>query len=264
VAQNIVVAVAGPLSHAAMRRAAGVGFSAVPRGPRRAPARFASTQRRASVRAMRSAGSSQTDVRVGFATSGLRSRSARALELLVRVLDDGMSARLHRRVCDERGLAYEVGAGVELFEEVGIFDVNASVAHGSVGPLLREVLAILADLALVGPTAEEVARAQRRFAFDLDGLEDDVHGLCDFYGTAELMGMRQSPAKRRRETLALTPADLRRAARRALVPAHVNVTLVGDDPTRARRVVAAELQRFRACLTEGSRRGGARIRAVSP
>lgn len=53
----------------------------------------------------------RTSVRIAFPTQASMDARARALELLMRVLD-GMSTRLHRRICDERGLAYEVSAGV--------------------------------------------------------------------------------------------------------------------------------------------------------
>ena len=253
-AGNMVVAVAGPLAHKAMMRAVARGFGAVPVGAPTQTKAFAARQSRASIRAVPYSGSSQTAVRVAFPTAGLRVRASRAIELLIRVLDDGMSTRLHRRICDERGLAYEVGAGVELFEDVGVLDVSASVAHGSLGELLREVLSILGDLAIEGPTRAEVEKAHRRYAFDLDALEDDAHALCDFYGSAELVGMRESPAARRREMLALTASDLRRAARTAFAPSRLNLALVGAVDARARAEITAELRRFRARIAAGARK----------
>lgn len=252
-AANMVIAVAGPLHHKAMMRAVARGFADVPSGERTVTAPFSSTQSRASVRAVHNSGSSQSSVRIAFPTPGLRARGARAVELLIRVLDDGMSTRLHRRICDERGLAYEVGAGVELFEDVGLLDVSASVAHGSMVELVREVLSILGDLAIDGPTREEVEKAHRRYAFDLDALEDDAHALCDFYGSAELLGLRESPAARRHEMLALTASDLRRAARQALTPSRLNVALVGSADEAARLGLAAELRRFRERIADAAR-----------
>lgn len=246
VAGNAVVSVAGPMPHRAMLRAVQRGFAALPRGPRRGATPFRPAQRRAVVRALPSPGSSQTDVRVGFVTPGLRSRDARALELLVRVLDDGMSTRLHRRLCDERGLAYDVSAGVELFEDVGVFEVGATVAHASLPDLVQEVLTILGDLALEGPTGTEMEKARRRYAFDLDALEDDAHALCDFYGSSELMGVREAPEARRREMLALNATALRRAARRCFVPERLNLALVGSVTSTAKRAIARSLRSFRA------------------
>jgi len=245
-ARNVVVSVAGPLPHKVMHRAVARGFSALAPGVAPAAAPFRASQKRAVVRAGDSPGRSPTSVRVGFVTPGLRHRGARAVELLVRVLDDGMSTRLHRRICDERGLAYEVSAGVEIFEDVGVFDVSASLAHASLPDLVHEVLTILGDLALEGPTRAEVEKAHRRYAFDLDALEDDAQALCDFYGSAELLGVRETPAARRHEMLALTAADLRRAARQCFVPSRLNLSLVGAVKPSTRREIALSLRRFRA------------------
>lgn len=244
-ASNAVVTVAGPLSHSAMQRAVAKGFGALPGGRAPAAEAFRASQQRPLVRAIENPGASQTDVRVAFVTPGLHARGARALELLVRVLDGGMSTRLHRRICDERGLAYEVSAGAEVFEDVGVFDVAASVAHGSAADLVDEALTILADLAAQGPTPAEVEKAQRRYAFDLDALEDDAMSLCDFYGSEELMGSRATPASRRREVLALTPAELRRAARQCFAPERLNLALVGTVSPVTRRGVTGAVRRFR-------------------
>ncbi|MEZ4390158.1 MAG: pitrilysin family protein [Polyangiales bacterium] len=247
-AGNVVVTVASPLPHDAVRRSVARGFGALPEGRAPAAEAFHASQRRPLVRAVENPGASQTDVRVGFATRGLHARGARALELLVRVLDGGMSTRLHRRICDERGLAYEVSAGAEVFEDVGVFDVAASVAHGSAVELVDEVLTILADLAVQGPTASELEKAQRRYAFDLDALEDDALSLCDFYGSEALMGSRATPAARRREALALTPAELRRAARLCFAPERLNLALVGTVSVATRRGVRGAVRRFRRHL----------------
>ncbi len=244
---NLVVALTGPLPHARMEAAAAEAFGAVPPGPVTVSAPFASTQSRPRLKAVSHPGS-QTSVRLAFPTVGAQADDARAVELLLRVLDDGMSTRLHRRICDELGLAYEVSAGVEFFEESGVVDVAASVAKGSIAPLLREVLGLLADLAQEGPTPAEVAKAQRRYAFDLDTLEDDPHSLCDYYGLSELFGRRQSPAERRREMLQLDAPRLRGAARRLFDPARLNVTLVGAADAATVRAAREAVRAFSALL----------------
>lgn len=242
---NMVVAIAGPLTHPRMERAAGDAFGVIPVGPATTSVPFAVSQSRARLKAVPHPGS-QTAVRLAFPTVGAHADDTRAVELLLRVLDDGMSTRLHRRICDELGMAYEVSAGVEFFQETGIVDVAASVAKGSIGALVREVLGLLSNLALEGPMPTEVTKAQRRYAFDLDTLEDDPQGLCDFYGIAELFGRRQSPAERRRETLALDAEQLRAAGRRLFTPDRLNVTLVGAADTATLRATREAMQAFAA------------------
>lgn len=252
-ARNMVVAITAPVSHRAMVRAASRAFGALPVGTRPGVLPFTAAQRRMRFRAVNDAGS-QTAVRIGFPAPGSRARQALAIELLMRVLDDGMSTRLHRRICDERGLAYEVDACAELFQDVGIVDVAASVARGSIASVVEEVLSILGDLAIDGPTRLEVEKAHRRFGFDLDALDDDAHALADFYGAAEIMGQRQDPTARRRAMLALTAQDLRRAARQVFDPSRLNVALVGQDSSGLHDEVMNLVRRFRARLRQAETR----------
>jgi predicted Zn-dependent peptidase len=91
--------------------------NAAPRGE--TPTRFSYVQEHGS----------QTDVRLSFHTPGMASADAPVLLLLARVLDDGLSTRVHRTICEERGLAYEAFAGNDTFEDCGVFDFGASVEH---------------------------------------------------------------------------------------------------------------------------------------
>ncbi|MBI5516143.1 MAG: insulinase family protein [Deltaproteobacteria bacterium] len=252
-ARNMAVVVAGPMAHRTMQRAVTRAFSGLEPGAASAPVAFRPSQSRLRTSLVTHPGS-QSAVRLAFPTVGLRSPRSRHLELLLRVLDDGMSTRLHRRICDERGLAYEVNGAIELFDDAGIFDVASSVAHDSVDSLLGEVLSILGELCQDGPTRDEVEKVHRRYAFDLDTLEDDAHGLCDYYGTSELFEDRQSPAERRREVLAVTAQDLRRAARTTFDPRRLSLVRVGprerDGRERLQALARTYRERFaRACLT---------------
>ncbi len=243
-AGNMVVSVCSPLPHRVVQRAIERGFAGLPEGYA-APARAAQvTQQRARVRLHEIAGA-QTVVRLAFPTPGSDSPMARSVEVLMRVLDDGMSTRLHRRICDELGLAYEVSAGAELFRDVGVMDVASSVAHGSVGRLIDEVLGMLADLAGAGPSKTELQKAQHRYAFDLAAMDDDPRALADYYATGALWGRSGDIARRRREVLALTPDDLRRAARTIFTPSRLNVTTVGSGNLEVRNAIASALRAFR-------------------
>ncbi len=71
----------------------------------------------------------------------------------MRVIDDGMSTRLYHRLCDSRGLCYDVSAGYDGYEDDGVVDVAAGVQHKRVALVTREILAMFEELAVDGPTA---------------------------------------------------------------------------------------------------------------
>ena len=112
--------------------------------------------------------------------------------------------------------------------------------------LTHQRLEIFRELAGAGPTRAELEKAQRRFGFDLDALDDDAQHLCDFYGPAELFGQRRSPDDRRAELLSLSADDLRAAAARVLDPARANVVLVGPKATKHESEIKSLLKSFRA------------------
>src|SRR6185295_2887229 len=89
---------------------------------------------------------SQTAVQVLFRALPESDPDYVAMQALARVLDDGMSTRLHYRICYQMGLAYYVGGNVEPFHDTALFEVDAASAHKNVPALLREVFRILAQL----------------------------------------------------------------------------------------------------------------------
>jgi predicted Zn-dependent peptidase len=262
VGNNVVVAVCSPHKPKRVLDLINDGFSTLAPGEPRLPQPARVRQRRARIEYAPRMGS-QTCVRLGFATPGESAEMARAIEILARVLHDGMSTRLHRRICDELGLAYDVSAGLELFRDVGVFDVGASVAHESVPRLVREVLTMLGDLALDGPTDAEVEKAVHRYAFEIDALADDPHALAREYGSSALWGRRLELDRVRESLDRLDASAIRRAARVVFTPMRLNLTLVGDlsaeELKATRSATRAFRERFSRALCTGAWRPPARV-----
>src|SRR5205807_2480929 len=83
-----------------------------------------------------------------------------ALMMLARLVDDGMSTRLHRRLVDELGLAYYVSSSLEPFIDAGLFEIDATAQHDSVPQLMAESLALVARLRDEPPPLDELAKSQ--------------------------------------------------------------------------------------------------------
>src|SRR6185503_8418509 len=129
---------------------------------------------------------SQTDVRLSFPTFGEHDGRYVALQLLARILDDGMSTRVHRRICDEKGLAYEAFAGLDPYEDCGVLDLGAAVEHAKTADVVRELLNIVKELRESPPTARELDKAKRRFIWELRALRDDAAAVATHPGTSEI------------------------------------------------------------------------------
>jgi predicted Zn-dependent peptidase len=182
----------------------------------------------------------QTALRVAFRAPSERDALEPATELLLRTLDDGMSTRLYHQVCDERGLAYDVSASYEAFDDSGLFTLAGESAHASAERLLRAFFEVLRGLRDEGPTAAELDKAKRRFAWQMRSVLDDPGELASYLGLAELTGTARTPAERERQLQQVTEEAVREAAQRVFRPSELSVAAVGElNPTQRRALERA-------------------------
>jgi predicted Zn-dependent peptidase len=201
-------------------------FGALPRGSRVAIAPPPSTQKKPRFRFVENQ-SSQTDLRVAFRAPSERDPREPSVEMLLRVLDDGMSTRLYERICDRLGLCYDVSGMFEAYEDDGVVDVAAGVQHERATVVAKEILALLRELAEQGPTEEEMAKARDRHLWSAEAMLDDAEGMAGFYGLAALAGIARTPLARHEELAAVTAADVRETAGRVFRGDRMCVVAVG-------------------------------------
>jgi predicted Zn-dependent peptidase len=243
VGAGTVIAVAGPIDPDDVVRRVADAFGALPAGevaqgsppaPQVAPlVRFVPSS------------ASQTALRVGFRGGGVRHPNEPATELVLRLLDDGNSTRLYTRLCDERGLAYDVGAGYDASDDVGLLDVSCGVAHTEAVTVFGEILDVVKRLRDDGPSAAELDKAKARHRWGLSDMLDDA-GLCaDYFADASLRGYARSLSERRasidavsREAVTATAAELFRAE-------NLSAVIVGRPAKRAQVAIARLVSGFR-------------------
>lgn len=225
VGDNTVLTVAGPVNAADVEAQVRAGLGPIARGGQpRSPA--VPEQTEARFRHVRHQGS-QTAVRVAFRAPGDHDPGEPATEMLLRVLDDGMSTRLYHRICDSRGLCYDVSAAYEAYAEGGLFDIAAESEHERAPEVLDEVFGLMKDLAAQGPTAEELDKAKTRYAWQLQELLDDPAEAAEFFGFGMLTGVARTPAERLAELSDVSTEDVRRAAEHMVRRASLSVVTVG-------------------------------------
>ena len=232
VAEASVVTIAGPIDPEVMLAQVADVFKALPNGSEpRAIAPAPQTGLRFSH--VKYTGS-QASVRVGFRAPGELDADEPATELLLRVLDDGMATRLYERLCDERGLCYDVSASYEAYVDAGLFDVAADAAPERAEDVLQEIFAVLRALRDEGPSQAELDKAKRRFAWQLAEQDDDPAALSSFYGLGELTGVARTPNERQALLDATSLADVKRAATRLFNRDSLNLLIVGPLGAKVR------------------------------
>ncbi|MGC4091815.1 MAG: pitrilysin family protein [Polyangiaceae bacterium] len=241
-ASGLVVSVAGPLDVSQVNDAVEKAFSGVAAGD--APRDVAPEPLTGPKFAFVRDSGSQTALRVSFRAPSEVDALEPATELLLRTLDDGMATRLYHHVCDERGLAYDVSASYEAFQDAGLFTLAGESAHASAERLLTEFFVVVSELAEHGPSAEELDKAKRRFAWQMRSVLDEPGELAAFLGLSELTHTAASPAARGREIAEVTPEAVRKAAETVFSPNGLAVVAVGELNATQRRALERRVRAF--------------------
>ena len=242
-AQNAVLAIAGNLGDLdACALAAERAFGGLRRGERVRPVAPRLDQKRPRVRFTENQ-SSQTELRLAFRAPSEHDPMEPATEMLLRVLDDGMSTRLYERICDRLGLCYDVSGSFETYEDDGVVDVAAGARHSRTPQVAREVFALLHELCDHGPTEEELVKARDRHLWSVEAMLDDPEETSAFHGLSAIAGITRSPLVRHEELCAVTREGVRDAAQRIFRPERLSLTAVGllkdSDVTKLERSIKA-------------------------
>jgi predicted Zn-dependent peptidase len=171
--------------------------------------------------------SSQTELRVCFRAVAERSEHRPAMDMLMRILDDGMSTRLYHRICDSKGLCYDVSASYDGYEDDGVLDFAAGVQHARTSVVTKEILELLCEIAKSGPTEAELEKARKRNAWEMRMVFDSPEELAGFYAGGLLFDRFQTPEARVAENAGVTPERVRAMAELLAQPERLNVLAVG-------------------------------------
>ncbi len=171
--------------------------------------------------------SSQTELRVCLRAIPERSPMRPAMDMLMRILDDGMSTRLYHRLSDERGLCYDVSASFDGYEDDGVLDFAASCQHDRLHTVTREILSLMKELAKDGPTAAELSKAKQRNAWDVRAMADSPEDWGGFFAGGHLFDRFETPWERLEKNSKVTADDIKRMATYLAQPSQLNVLAVG-------------------------------------
>ncbi len=236
-ARNLIFCVSGPVQRGRVLAAAKRHLGGLPAGaPARAAAPPKVNGREARFLYVDVPGA-QTAVQLLFRALPETHRDFVALQALGRVLDDGMSTRLHYTLCDQMGLAYYVSSALEPFHDAALFEVDGASAHGKVPELVRQMFALLDRLRDEPVSETELAKAKRRYRFDLGAAFDDCDAMAGWFGGTELFYPPASFEAKVERMERVTVKDVQRAALAVLRPANLIAGASGALTHKQRREV---------------------------
>jgi predicted Zn-dependent peptidase len=231
-ASNAILVASGPVEHPAVLRSATRHMTGLPEGVQAVAEPARSEQRGARFLHVPDSGA-QSSVEVLWRGVPEVDDDYMATVALVRALDDGMSTRLHYRLCDQLGLAYSLNASIEPLHDVTVLEVSGATANGKVPELIARLLDMADELRKSGIDEAELAKVKRRYRYDLLSSIDDANGMAGWFGGTALYYPPTTLEQRAARMDAVTARDVRRAAERVFSPDNLAVVVVGSL-TRAR------------------------------
>ncbi len=214
-----------------VRELCDVGGAALPRGfrivrPTKADQQVGPTKPSPRVR-LHTKATEQTQLALGIRTASRHDERRFALRLLNALLGECMSSRLFQSLREDRGIAYDVHSSASFFADCGDLSIYAGVDDDKLEKVLRLIATELRRLTAKPPSLGEVRRVRDyvigQFDLALEGTEPHMTWLGEqLVGHGEII-----PAALTRERLAaVTPAQIRAAARDFFRPERLNLALV--------------------------------------
>jgi predicted Zn-dependent peptidase len=148
-----------------------------------------------------------------------------------------MSTRLHYTLCDQMGLAYYVNGSIEPFHDCALLELDGAASHAKFAELVRQMLALIEKFRSERVSDNELAKAKRRYRYDLGSAFDDPDAMAGWFGGTELFYPPMSFDAKVARMEAVTAEDIRRAAQAVIRPERLIVAAAGGLTERQRREV---------------------------
>ncbi|HTP52549.1 MAG TPA: pitrilysin family protein [Anaeromyxobacteraceae bacterium] len=184
----------------------------------------------------------QTEFTLAFPSVPEQNADHPATLCLRRLLDDGLSSRLPYEIIEQKGLAYTIHAGLETFEDTGLFTFDGACSPGKLGLVISEILSLLVRLREEPVPDDELERGKRRHRLSLTFALDNPYELAGWIGTGEILGWPETLEQRCRRVERVTAADVRRVARRMFQRRNLLAVAVGPDGRSARRALVRAVE----------------------
>jgi len=226
-AQNTVVCIAGNFPQGKVLKKVRKDFAQLPAGEPLTCEQFSEDQKNPAI-SVKDKKTDQSHLILGVRTEGYMQKDRYVLYVLANILGGGMSSRLFSEVREKRGLAYSIGASMDLAKETGALIAYAGVEHRNLSKTISIILKEMKKIAKSSVTPEELGRAKSgfsgRIAFGYETSDD----IAEHFAEQEIMrGGVILPEETLKQIQKVTRADIRRVAAKIFVDKGLNLAVVG-------------------------------------
>lgn len=170
----------------------------------------------------------QTHLVLGVRSFNIYDKRTNIMDVLVGVLDAGMSSRLFRKLRNEMGVCYYIDASQDSLTDHGLFSISAGVDNKRVKEVIEAILTELKLLKNELVSEEELKKVKQNLIGKMYlGLESS-NSQAKFYGFQEIMNERiKTPEEIKKEIESVTAKDIANLAKEIFVNKNLNLAIVG-------------------------------------
>ncbi len=186
-------------------------------------------------------GAAQSVIRIGRIGAARDTEDYYAMTVLNTILGGSFSSRLNQNLREDKGYSYGAGSSFGFRPVPGPFLATSAVQTDVTGPALAEFMTELRNIRNPIP-ADELDRAKNYEALQ---YPQSFQTVADVAGQIEDLLANALPADHfdtyQRRILAVTAADVQRAAKKYIDPDHLAIIVVGDRSIIEPQITALKL-----------------------
>lgn len=242
--RNMVVAVAGKLSHAAVVAQVEAAMGDL-EGQSLESAKTVGDNLATDLAVTQTKPTAQAHFIVAARSFPYNHPDDRAAKVMSAILGRGMSSRLFMNVRERQGLAYTVYSEINNYIDTGIFQAYAGVNLDKIDQALSSVLHELRAICEQDVSAAELAKAKQQLIAGLEMSLESNNAVADRLGSQLVLTGEVKPVDQViAEIEAVTIADVRRVAIALLEPANLRFAIIAPEPEQA-------AEHFKSIVTKG-------------
>lgn len=170
----------------------------------------------------------QVQIALGLPAYPYQDKRLAALNLLAIILGGNMSSRLFIKIREQMGLAYFVKADLNIYQDTGLFAIQAGLDKSRIAEALTEILEELKRLKTDLVDKKELLKAKTYIKGKVDlSLEDSSEQASWYAAQKVLTNKMESPAEKLKKINAVTPKQIQAVARELFKTKNINLALIG-------------------------------------
>ncbi|MFA6027766.1 MAG: pitrilysin family protein [Patescibacteria group bacterium] len=170
----------------------------------------------------------QVHLALGVAGLSFFSKDLPAINLLSIILGGNMSSRLFINIRERMGLCYYIKAGHDMYEDTGIFSIQAGLDKNRVYEALAAILIELDKIVKNGVDKDELIKAQDYLAGKIALDLEESLAIGSWYAKEKMfLNDLKTPEQKLQEYKQVRTADILRVAKKIFKTDKLNLSIIG-------------------------------------